>query len=125
VVPLFGGDPSRWSFIACMATTGQSAWIGLDTNLASNHGILLGNASPYFSANFRDHGGLINSPWFAFIPVGTNVYLIEVFYRPIGVEVVTPEMMEEIAEVLQGGEVLQVEQPSMTRWARRPAERRD
>jgi len=99
-------DPSRWAIVFAQANTGVAVWISTLPTVGTNIGIPLVSASPVQAWNFRDLGALVQSHWFGFGGAGSGIQVIEVLYRPPGVEEVTPEMMAELAERMKGRDVL-------------------
>jgi hypothetical protein len=53
---------------------------GSNINIVS--GIPMSTAMPYIFITWQNHGPLVNSEWWGFSTVATNVTVIEIFYNP-------------------------------------------
>lgn len=99
-------DPSRWAILFGLANTAVPAWVDLDVMTGTNQGFPLTAQAPVLAWNFRDLGVFVQQQWFGFGAPGGQLRVVEILYRPVDVEIVTPEMMQELADRLQDGDVL-------------------
>lgn len=98
--PIASADPTRWSIIIGAGAPASQLEVTIPGASGLGNGMLVqANAAPW-AMTFRDHGSLVNQPFFAInVNASDVISVIQVLYRPSTPTIGLDDLAKELASL--------------------------